>query len=78
MTNSRHIVYRPKVLPLIPAPVALVQELVTDSLTPERAAALLASYPPDELRQMAAQLAELADLVNDYADRKGVRRGSAG
>lgn len=70
MTESRHIRYRPSVLPLIPAPVALVQALVTECASADKVGAVLAAYPPDELRVMAAQFSELADLVNDYADRK--------
>lgn len=68
MANSRHIHYRPASHPLIPAPVALMQELVRGDASAQRVAAILADYPPDELRVMAAQLAELAELVNDYAD----------
>jgi hypothetical protein len=74
MNNSRHIRYQPSVLPLVPAPVALMQELVREDASADRVAKILAEYPPDELRVMAAQLAEMAELVNDYADRKGVQR----
>lgn len=74
MTGSRHIRYRPTALPLLPAPVALMQELVKGDASADKVAQILADYPPDELRVMAAQLAEMAELVNDYADRKGVRQ----
>lgn len=73
MSGSRHIYYRPASNPLIPAPVALMQELVREEASAQKVAAILADYPPDELRVMAAQLAELAELVNDYADGRGKR-----
>lgn len=71
---TRHIRYQPASHPLIPAPVALMQELVKENASAERVAEILADYPPDELRVMAAQLAELAELVNDYADHRRAPR----
>jgi hypothetical protein len=74
MTGSWHIRQRLAPLPLIPAPVALMQELVKEDASTDRVAEILADYPPDELRVMAAKLAEMAEMVNDYADKRKMRR----